>query len=144
MTDMHHHTELSFVDEFRWVPPFHYLKNGWEDAVLLWCMLQAGPPSLHYYCAVVLHSCIVLPPVSHSSNHEYHCWQLTRQSAMFGIFIAILSVSFDFPSYIWSAALYGSETGTLRKVDQKYLESSEMWYWIMMEKFTITDRVRNE
>jgi len=63
---------------------------------------------------------------------------------MFGIFIAILSVSFDFPSYIWSAALYGSETGTLRKVDQKYLESSEMWYWIMMEKFTITDRVRNE
>ena len=40
------------------------------------CILQAGPPSLHYYCAVVLHSCIVLPPVAHSSNHEYHC-QLT-------------------------------------------------------------------
>jgi len=49
-------------------------------AVLLWCMLQVGPPSLHYYCAVVLHSCIVLPPVSHSSNHEYHCCQLKRQS----------------------------------------------------------------
>jgi len=50
------------------------------DAVLLWCMLQAGPPSLHYYCAVVLHFCIVLPPVGHSSNHEYRCCQLTRQS----------------------------------------------------------------
>jgi hypothetical protein len=41
------------------------------------CMLQVGPSSLHYYCAVVLHSYIVLPPVGHSSNHEYHCCQLT-------------------------------------------------------------------
>jgi hypothetical protein len=24
--------------------------------------------------------------------------------------------------YIWSIALYGAETGTLRKLDQKYLE----------------------
>jgi len=24
---MHHHTELSFVDEFRWVSPLHYLKK---------------------------------------------------------------------------------------------------------------------
>jgi len=78
---MHHHTELSFVDEFRWVSPLHYFKNGWQNAVLLWCMLQAGPPSLHYYCAVVLHSCIALPPVGHSSNHQYHCCQLTRQSS---------------------------------------------------------------
>ena len=44
-------------------------------------MLQLGPPSLYYYCAVVLHSCIVLPPVGHSPNHEYHCCQLTRQSS---------------------------------------------------------------
>ena len=55
------------------------LKKRLRDAVLLWCMFQAGPPSLHYYCAVVLHSCIVLPPVGHSSNHEYYCCQLTRQ-----------------------------------------------------------------
>jgi len=32
--------------------------------------VQAGPPFLHYYCAAVFHSCIVLPPVSHSSIHE--------------------------------------------------------------------------
>jgi len=57
------------------------LKNGWQNAVLHWCMLQAGPSSLHYYCAIVLHSCIVLPPVGHSSNHEYYCCQLTRQSS---------------------------------------------------------------
>jgi hypothetical protein len=30
---------------------------------------------------------------------------------------------------IWSIALYGAETWTLRKVDQKYLESFEMWCW---------------
>jgi hypothetical protein len=28
--------------------------------------------------------------------------------------------------YIWSVALYGAETGTLRAVDQKYLDSFEM------------------
>ena len=77
---MHHHTELSLVDEFRWVSPLQYLKNGWQNAVLLWCMLQVGPPFLHYYCAVVLHSCIVLPRVGHSSNHQYHCCQLKRQA----------------------------------------------------------------
>jgi hypothetical protein len=74
VTDMHHHTELPFVDELRWVSTLHY-------AVLLWYMLQGGSPSLHYYCAVVLHSCIVLPPVGHSSNNEHHCCQLIRQSS---------------------------------------------------------------
>ena len=29
--------------------------------------------------------------------------------------------------YIWNVALYGSGTWTLRKVDQIYLESFEMW-----------------
>jgi hypothetical protein len=46
--------------------------------------------------------------------------------------------------YIWSIALYGAETWTLRKVDLKYLESFEMWCWRIMEKFSWTDRVRNE
>jgi len=63
------------------------------------CMLQAGPPSLHYYCTIVLHSCIALPPVGHSSNHEYHCCQLTDNRAVFRIVIALLRFSFDSPSY---------------------------------------------
>jgi hypothetical protein len=29
--------------------------------------------------------------------------------------------------YIWSIALYGTETRTLRAVDQKHLERSETW-----------------
>jgi hypothetical protein len=40
--------------------------------------------------------------------------------------------------------LYGAETWTLRKVDQKYLERFEMWCWRRMEKISWTDRVRNE
>jgi len=35
--------------------------------------------------------------------------------------------------YIWSVASYSVETWTLQKVDQKYLESFEMWCWIRME-----------
>jgi hypothetical protein len=46
--------------------------------------------------------------------------------------------------YIWSIALYGAETGTLRVVDQEHLERFEMWCWRMMEKISWTDRVRNE
>ena len=46
--------------------------------------------------------------------------------------------------YIWSIALYGAETWTLRAADQKHLESNEMWSWRGMEKISWTDRVRNE
>jgi hypothetical protein len=46
--------------------------------------------------------------------------------------------------YVWSIALYGAETWTLRKLDQKYLESLEMWCWRRMEKISWMDRVNNE
>jgi hypothetical protein len=46
--------------------------------------------------------------------------------------------------YVWSKALYGAETWTLRAVDQKHLESFEMWCWRKMEKNSWTDYVRNE
>jgi hypothetical protein len=46
--------------------------------------------------------------------------------------------------YIWSVALYGAETWTLRKMDQKYPESFEMWCWRRMDKISWTDHVRNE
>jgi hypothetical protein len=46
--------------------------------------------------------------------------------------------------YIWSIALYGAEMWTLWKVDQKYLESFEMWCWRRMEKISWTNCVRNE
>ena len=46
--------------------------------------------------------------------------------------------------YIWSIALYGAETWTLWAVDQKHLESFEMWCWRRMEKISWTDHVRNK
>ena len=46
--------------------------------------------------------------------------------------------------YIWSIALYGAEIWTIRAVDQKHLESFELWCWRRMEKISWTDRVRNE
>jgi len=46
--------------------------------------------------------------------------------------------------YIWSIALYGAETWTLWAVDQKQVESFEMWCWRRMEKISWTDHVRNE
>ena len=48
------------------------------------------------------------------------------------------------PWYIWSIALYGVETWMLQAVDQKHLESSEIWCWRGMEKISWTDHVRNE
>ena len=47
-------------------------------------------------------------------------------------------------SYTWSIALYGVETWTIRALDQKNLESCEMWCWRRMEKISWTHHVRNE
>jgi hypothetical protein len=46
--------------------------------------------------------------------------------------------------YIWNTVLSGAENWTLREVDQKYLESFEMWCWRRTEKSSWTYRVRNE
>ena len=46
--------------------------------------------------------------------------------------------------YIWIIALCGAETWTIRAVDQKQLESFEMWCWRRKEKISWTDRVKSE
>jgi hypothetical protein len=46
--------------------------------------------------------------------------------------------------YVWSVALYGAASLTLRAVDQRHLENFEMWCWRRMEKISWTDHVRNE
>jgi hypothetical protein len=45
---------------------------------------------------------------------------------------------------IWSISLYGAETWTFRAVDQKHLESFEMWCRRRLEKIIWTDHVGNE
>ena len=46
--------------------------------------------------------------------------------------------------YVWSVALYGSETWTLRKKERNYLEAFEMWCWRRMEKISYMDRITDE
>jgi hypothetical protein len=46
--------------------------------------------------------------------------------------------------YILSVAFCGAETWTLRKLDQSYGVSFEMWCWRSVEKISWTDCVRNE
>jgi hypothetical protein len=45
---------------------------------------------------------------------------------------------------MWSITLYGAETWTLQKVNQKYQESFETWCWREMENISWRDCVRNE
>jgi hypothetical protein len=43
---------------------------------------------------------------------------------------------------VWSIALYGAQIWTLRKVDQKYVGSFEMWCWRSVEVMICTERVK--
>jgi len=45
---------------------------------------------------------------------------------------------------VWSVALYGSETWTIRKEDMRRLEAFEMWIWRRMEKVSWTEHMTNE
>ena len=108
---MQHHTELSFVDEFRWVSPLHYLKNGWQRTLFFFgACCKRGPSFLHYYCAVALHSCSVLPSVGHSSNHEYYCCQLTRKWSRVTNFYRTFKV------FIWLSLVHVKNTCTTERV----------------------------
>ena len=45
---------------------------------------------------------------------------------------------------VWNITLYDAETWIPQKVDQKYLESSEMWCWRRMQKISCAVHVGNE
>ena len=45
--------------------------------------------------------------------------------------------------FVWSVALYGVETWTLRRNEQKLLEAYEMWIWRMTERVKWTDKIKN-
>jgi len=97
---MHHHTELSFGDEFRWVSPLHYLNKRMTERCSSLVHVESAAAIFTLLLRRHVHSCTVLPSVGHSSNHQYHCGQLTRQSAVVPTFIALLMFPFDAPSYI--------------------------------------------
>ena len=47
-------------------------------------------------------------------------------------------------SLVWSVALYGCESWTLRLVDERMIESTEMWCWRRMLGIRWTDKRTNE
>jgi len=88
LTDMHHHTELSFVDEFRWVSPLFFFGS---------CCKRGR----HFYTTTAQSYCV---PVSfcHLSaalqTISIIVVNLQDNRAVFRIFIVILRFSFDSPS----------------------------------------------
>jgi hypothetical protein len=81
---------------------------------------------------------------------EIKCW-IAMAKAAFNKKRTLFKSTLDFElrkklvkCYVWSIALYGAETWTLRAVDQTHMESFEMWCWRRMEKISWTDHVRNE
>jgi len=46
--------------------------------------------------------------------------------------------------YIWSIALYGTETWANPKIDPTCFENYEVWCWKRMERVSWPYRVRNE
>jgi len=83
-------------------------------------------------------------------NEGVKC-RVALTKAVFNMQIALFTSALDLQlrkklvkCYIWSIALYGAETGTFRAVDQKQLESFEMWCWRRMEKISWIEHVRNE
>ena len=44
--------------------------------------------------------------------------------------------------FVWSAALYGAETWTLRRNEQKLLEEFEMRIWRRMARVKWTDKIK--
>jgi len=47
-------------------------------------------------------------------------------------------------AFVWSIALYGSETWTMQKSDIKRIEAFEMWIWRRMLKISWTEHIRND
>jgi len=79
--------------------------------------------------------------------HEYYIYIYILNSKSNVLFASTMDLELKkklVKCYIWSIALYGSETWTLRAVEKKHLESFETWCWRRMEKISWTDHVRNE
>ncbi|KAJ4433565.1 hypothetical protein ANN_15874 [Periplaneta americana] len=46
--------------------------------------------------------------------------------------------------FVWSVALYGERTWTLRRNEEKRIEAFEMWMWRRTVRVKWTDRIRNK
>jgi hypothetical protein len=97
-------------------------------------VLAASLTKLYVCLYITAHPCIfAIIYTLHKQTTRHH---LSNYFAFFRMYLALLDAAFG-------ASLCSADTWTLRKVDQKYLGSFEMWCWTRME-INWTDRVRNE
>ena len=89
--------------------------------------------SFWFWCIFALFYCML-------SRNYYFKSRITMAKATFNKKMALFTNTLDLKlrktpvkCYIWSIALYGAETWTLRAVDQKHMESFEMCRWRRME-----------
>jgi hypothetical protein len=50
----------------------------------------------------------------------------------------------SYNTHPWSVALYGSETWTLGKYEERVVNAYEAWCWTRMLKIKWTDRIMND
>jgi len=96
VTDMHHHTELSFIGECRWVSPLHYLKTDDRTLFFFGACCNRGR---HLYTTTAPSCCI---PASYchlsATLQTMSIVVVTLPDNRAFFFIALLKFSFDPPS----------------------------------------------
>ena len=126
---MHHHTERSFVDEFRWVSPLHYLKNGWQTLFIFGACCKRGR---HLYTTTAP-SCCIPASYCHLSatlqTMSIIIVNLQDNRAVFRIFIALLTFSFDSPSYVIKTVNSYKAYRMRWRLVNSYLSSG--WSWCL-------------
>ena len=88
------------VDEFRWVSPLHYLKNGWQNAFFFGACCKR---CRHLYTATAPSYCIPVSYCHLSATLQIMSIivvNLQENRTVFRIFIVLFRFSFDSPSYI--------------------------------------------
>ena len=77
-----------------------------------------------------LRSCIVLLPVGHSSNHQYHCCPLTRQSSYVSNFHRTFKV------FVWLSLVQGAAERTPlleKRINSKPKKIRQMFFYFWKE-----------
>ena len=87
--------------------------------------------------------------VTDRPEREINCTRETKEAFNIKIWLLTSKLNIELRKKlvrcsVWSMALYGSDTWTLRKLERKYLESFEISCWRRMEKIKWPEKVTNE
>jgi len=133
---MHHHTELSFVDEFRWVSPFTTYNTDDRTLFFFGACCQRGR---HLYTTTVP-SCCIPASYCHLSatlqTMSIIVVNLQENRAVFRIFIALLKFSIDCLSHV-SIRIIICQTENFAILEVSF-QSRSIWFGRILMCFTTT------